>query len=103
MGNTRKREPQSELLPMARRLLRLRQALGKDSGAEVIGKLKISRTSYSSWENAIARVSLDAALLLCKKYKLSLDWLYFGHVGKIDDPELRKKIRDLTANDPIED
>lgn len=38
----------------------------------------IKRNTYSQWEAAKGRPQLDQAMALCQKYRLTLDWIYFG-------------------------
>lgn len=39
----------------------------------------IKRNTYSQWEAAKGRPQLDQAMALCAKYRLTLDWIYFGN------------------------
>lgn len=65
---------------IAQRLLWHRTELGL-SQADYAKRLGVKRSAYSLWEAGSHRLSLNGALVLRKKYGLSLDFLYEG----IDD------------------
>ena len=47
--------------------------------AEFVESIGVKRSAYSLWEAGTQRLSLDGALVLRKKYGLSLDFLYEGN------------------------
>lgn len=62
---------------VARRLMLTRQAfsLNQAEFAEVAG---MSQPQYSQFETGKRLLTLRAALNLCQKYNITLDWLYLG-------------------------
>lgn len=61
----------------ARRLALSRIALG--GGQAEFGKSAgLSQPRYSAYENGIRPLTLNAAMQLCHRYNLTLDWLYRG-------------------------
>lgn len=67
---------------VAARLRRIREIFGleKKVFAEGAG---LSMQTYGPFENGRRDLSLQAAKLLCGKYDLSLDYLYFGKTGNL--------------------
>jgi transcriptional regulator with XRE-family HTH domain len=62
---------------IADRLAKTRKALGL-TPSEFADGAGIKRNTYSQWESAKGRPQIDQAIALCKKYGLTLDWIYFG-------------------------
>jgi transcriptional regulator with XRE-family HTH domain len=62
---------------VARRLRWTRQCLGLDQ-QEFGKKAGLAQSRYNMFETGRRRLSLDAALLLCEHYTLTLDWLFRG-------------------------
>ena len=60
------------------RLSRTRRALGIADQLEFGRRAGLSQPQYHQFETGKRRLSLDAALALCRVYGLSLDWLYRG-------------------------
>lgn len=62
---------------VARRLTLSRMAIG---GAQAdFGKSAgMSQPRYSAYENGLRLLTLKAAMMLCERYDLTLDWLYRG-------------------------
>lgn len=62
---------------VARRLLRSRRALALDQ--EVFGDgAGLSQPRYNQYETGRRLLTLAAAMALCERYNLTLDWLYRG-------------------------
>lgn len=83
-----------EWAEIGRRLLWARLAIDKDTHTDFLAGTGIARNSYSEWETGVRRISLDGAIALCNRHELSLDYIYFGRMHMIDDPQLRDRIRD---------
>ena len=77
---------------MAKRLRTLRKALGRTQGkmALAIGSGS-GAAMWSNYEAGYRRISTDHALNLCRKYGLTMDWIYRGNPG-ICDPQLMKAL-----------
>lgn len=70
----------SQLMQIADRLKRTREALGLKP-AELCRATKIAPNTYSQWESATQRPELDKAKLLCDTFGYTLDWIYRGEMG----------------------
>lgn len=75
-------------LNVARRLARTRAAMGMDQ-EEFGGAAGLSQPRYNQYETGARCLTLKAAMALCKRYHLPLDWLYLG-----DPSGLPKRIVD---------
>lgn len=63
---------------IAHRLKITREAM-EMTKSEFADKAGIARNTYSQWEGAKGRPSLDQAIALCLRHGLTLDWIYFGN------------------------
>lgn len=50
---------------------------------------------WNNWEKGRERIAIDNALMLCNKFRLSLDWIYRGDDGLLP-AKLAAKIADIT-------
>lgn len=92
-GRKPKTPASPEIAAIGERLLWSRLAIDKASTQEgYADRAGLSRNLYSSWEVGSRRITLDGAIALCKTYNLSLDWIYFGRIGTIDDETLKRDI-----------
>lgn len=71
-------EDPSELAAMARRLRHLRERLGYHRAKEWCEHIGMGQQSWSNYENARRRISLDEAFKLVAVTGISLDWIYLG-------------------------
>lgn len=84
---------------IGKRLKWTREALGYSQAA--ISR-EISPTDpnfaqvWNNWERGRDRISVDNALILCQKFKLSLDWIYRGEDGLLP-AKLARAIHDAKA------
>jgi len=78
----RRTPPKSELEVIAARLKAARLAL-KISPAELCRLTGIAANTYSQWESAKGRPSLDQAKLLCSNLGYTLDWIYLGDASTL--------------------
>lgn len=62
---------------VARRLRRSRMALGLDQ-QDFGTRAGLSQPQYNQFEKGKRRLTLEAALLLCNEYGLTLDWIFRG-------------------------
>jgi transcriptional regulator with XRE-family HTH domain len=62
---------------VARRLTLSRMAIG-GSQADFGKSAGMSQPRYSAYENGLRLLTLKAAMMLCERYDLTLDWLYRG-------------------------
>lgn len=67
---------------VAARLEAAREALGL-SKKEFAERAGLSMQVYGPFENATRDLSLQSAKKLCKTYRLSLDFLYFGNTADL--------------------
>lgn len=51
---------------------------------------------WNNWERGRDRISVDNALILCQKFRLSLDWIYRGDDGLLP-AKLVRGIEDAKA------
>ena len=78
------RVPRSQIEEIAARLLAAREALGIGP-AELCRRTGISPNTYSQWESAKGRPSLDEAMKLCRVLGYTLDWIYLGNPSGLPD------------------
>ena len=62
---------------VGRRLRATRAALGL-SQIEFGASIDLSQPRYNQYESGRRTLSVDAAIALCDRYNLTLDWLYRG-------------------------
>ena len=62
---------------ITRRLTQLLEAL-EITAAELCRQTGLATNRWSQYETGERRITLDAALILCERYKITLDWIYFG-------------------------
>ena len=62
---------------IARRLTQLMEAL-KITAAELCRQTGIATNRWSQYETGKRPITLDAALILCDKYGITLDWIFLG-------------------------
>jgi transcriptional regulator with XRE-family HTH domain len=94
-GRQPKTAPDPENVRIGERLRWSRLALVADgTQRDYAERAGLERNVYSAWESGSRRITLEGALALCKTYNLSLDWIYFGRIGTIDDETLKRSIAD---------
>lgn len=79
---------------IAGRLFALRKAL--DATQEEMARAIGSGPGNSIWANyeaADRRISLDHALMLCRRHNVTLEWIYRGYIHASVPTELADKIR----------
>lgn len=54
--------------------------------------------AWNNWESGRDRIGLDNALMLCRRYRLSLDWIYTGNDGNLP-ASLARRIADIRASE----
>src|SRR3990167_11555469 len=65
---------------IAKRLVATRMALGL-SQAELCRRTGIAANTYNQWEQANGRPGLDGALVLCRTFGITLDWIYLADMA----------------------
>lgn len=68
----------SDIQAIAHRLAATREAIGI-TPAELCRKTGIAPNTYSQWESAKGRPSLDQAMKLCDVFGVTLDWIFRGN------------------------
>lgn len=94
--NTKARLDPRTLPAIARRMKLLRLTTGH-SVAEFARESGIARTQWHNIEAGFGRISVDAAMKLCERYHVTLDWIYRGEdrflvkdlVTKLEEAESR--------------
>lgn len=70
--------PAPESIPeIAKRLRAVRMALGL-SQAEISRRIGAQPTQWGNWEKARARIRVDEAMALKKRFGIPTDWIYLG-------------------------
>lgn len=59
------------------RLIVLRRTVGMSQG-EFAAAAGIAANTYNQYEKAKSRPELDKAIMICDRFQVTLDWLYFG-------------------------
>lgn len=67
---------------IAARLLHTREALGLNQ-REFAMRANLKPNRYSQYETRVRALTIDAALRICDKYGVSLDWLYRGERSRL--------------------
>ena len=81
---------------IAERLELTRLALNFVSQAELASAARMSRQRWNKFVTARDRISVDAALQLCRQYGLSLDWIYRGDLNTLPS-QFAKQIEAVKA------
>jgi transcriptional regulator with XRE-family HTH domain len=68
----------TDIAAIAHRLRATRESLGLKP-SEVCRAAGIAPNTYSQWESATGRPSLDQAMKLCDVFGVTLDWIYRGN------------------------
>lgn len=73
---------------VAKRLKHLREALGFPTQAAFANELGIERNTYNPFEKGARELTFETACLIRKKFKIPIDWLFWG-----EDDELPYHIK----------
>lgn len=81
-------EPEADMskVAVAARLKVAREALKYKSQRKFAREAGIKPSAYNQYEKAVNRPELEAAVLLCERYKLTLDYIYRGELSNIPGP-----------------
>lgn len=93
--NTKARLDPRTLPAIARRMKLLRMTTGL-SIAEFARETGIARTMWHNIESGFSRISVDAAMKLCDKYALTLDWVFRG-VDRYLTKDLTEKLEEAES------
>lgn len=63
---------------VAKRLKNLREALGFKSQVSFATELGIGRNTYNPFETGTCELTFETACLIRKKFKIPIDWLFWG-------------------------
>ena len=69
---------QTDIDAIARRIVATREAMGLKP-ADICRLTGMAPNTYSMWEGAKGRPSLDQAMLFCEATGVTLDWIYRGN------------------------
>jgi len=77
---------------VGRRLEAFRKAIGarQEDLTQLLGGE--GNSLWANYEAGARRITLDNALILCREFGLTLEWIYRGHKHYLPD-EMREKIR----------
>lgn len=84
---------------ISKRIRRLWRSADSDQ-ADFARGAGISPTAFNNYCKG-SRVGLDAAIKLCVRYGLTLDWIYFGLVTSALPPDVREKIANAQPEPPV--
>lgn len=85
-----------DLDAIALRLRATRGALGLKQSS-FCTQAGIAANTYNQWEMAKIRPSLDGAILLCRTYALTLDWIYRGDPSGLPQRPVAQLTRQAVA------
>lgn len=83
MTNRRRVDPST--IPEISRRLRLLRATTGLSQAEFARQVGVSRNAWNNFELEVGRINVDAAMKLCRKYLVTLDWIYLNDSRLVPD------------------
>lgn len=63
---------------IAARLTATRVALGYEGQAKFAKALGVGKSTYHAWESGDRRISANAAFKLRERFRIPLDWTYYG-------------------------
>lgn len=69
-----------DIKAIGQRLRALRQTTGMQQG-EFALHCGFTQAQWSNIENGISRISVDAAMVLQRKFRIPLDWVYLGETA----------------------
>lgn len=70
---------------IAERLISTRKALGFEEQAAFARELGIAKNTWNAFETATRRISPGAAFKLREKFRIPLDWTYYGDPTGVPD------------------
>lgn len=63
---------------VAKRLKNLREALGMPTQVSFAKELGIEKNTYNPFEKGTRELTFETACLIRKKFKIPIDWLFWG-------------------------
>ena len=78
------------------KLLRLTTGL---SVADFARETGVARTMWHNIEAGFSRIGVDAAMKLCDKYHITLDWIYRGHDSMLPEG-FAKRLQEVIEREP---
>ena len=92
--NTPTRLDMRTLPAIAHRMKLLRLATGL-SAADFARKTGMTRAMWHNIETGFSRIGIDAAMKLCDKYHITLDWICRGHDASRLPRGLAKRLQEV--------
>jgi transcriptional regulator with XRE-family HTH domain len=80
--NTPTRLDPRTLPAIAHRMKLLRLTTGR-SAADFARESGMTRAMWHNIETGFSRIGIDAAMKLCDRYHITLDWIYRGHDARL--------------------
>jgi transcriptional regulator with XRE-family HTH domain len=97
--NTPTRLDTRTLPAIAHRMKLLRLATGL-SAADFARKTGMTRAMWHNIETGFSRIGIDAAMKLCDKYHITLDWIYRGRHDARLPRGLAKRLQEVAEAEP---
>ena len=76
---------EKQYVEIGNRLRRVREQFSELNRREWAEAHNFNRTQYTNWENGTRRIPVDMAEALCRKYGLTLDFIYLGRVDGLSE------------------
>lgn len=80
-------DPQDVIGP---RLKALRIALGFPTQTKFAKAIGVEKNTYNPWEKGARPLTFEGACLIRKKFRIPLDYLFFGEIGELPARVLHK-------------
>jgi transcriptional regulator with XRE-family HTH domain len=97
--NTPTRLDPRTLPAIAHRMKLLRLTTGL-SAADFARKTGMTRAMWHNIETGFSRIGIDAAMKLCDKYHITLDWIYRGRHDARLPHSLAKRLQEVAEAEP---
>jgi transcriptional regulator with XRE-family HTH domain len=97
--NTPTRLDTRTLPAVAHRMKLLRLTMGL-SAADFARKTGMTRAMWHNIETGFSRIGIDAAIKLCDKYHITLDWIYRGRHDARLPYSLAKRLQEVAEAEP---
>lgn len=65
------------------RLKALRKALDVPTQVEFAAQIGVEKNTYNPWEKGTRPLTFEGACLIRKRYRIPLDYLFFGEIGEL--------------------
>jgi transcriptional regulator with XRE-family HTH domain len=80
---------------VGQRLKRLRVALGYHTQVAFAAEIGVEKNTYNPWEKGSRELTFEGACLIRKRFRIPLDYLFFGQLMDELPSSVVKKLRDV--------